>query len=357
MSQATKIGTVRVRTQSHGKQDISLYSNKRYFPDWDNGDYIAVRIDKNTVGYMYCSSTLHKNTSGGTTAQHIMTFRDRNGKLRYVYQNQPSVTEDTVLRTFTSGGSVTLISADENKYGCRIYGSNSRGYGGGNGKNGTNGDKVQTGNTGKPDYKPIYSYYYGSPGNGGAGGSAGARVYNTMILSPIEGGSYSYAANIEGLYGGGGGGGGGAGYGDALGGYGGAGGSAGGTPHGWYCDILSGVGVTSSLTVARGGIGGGNSGSRGETNDAYDCDGGVGGSAGDGHVGFVGGDGDENRAGYGGIGGSSTAIRNWTISNDSNGYVDNHSYNFNAYDNGRTNAVTNNGGIVVVKFKIAPYSS
>ena len=85
------------------EKEINLYDDFTSFSDYDNGNYIAVQADVNTVGYIYCNSELPEDTTN-----HFASFIDKNNSLRYAYtEEQVAETgQPSITYTFTTGYSV-----------------------------------------------------------------------------------------------------------------------------------------------------------------------------------------------------------------------------------------------------------
>lgn len=247
---------------------INLYDNKRLFPDFDGGDYIAVNTPRG-VGYMYCSSTLYK-VNDVTTSTLAFTFKDRDGNFRYVYTRQPNVSESLVTTLTTAVTDYSAITQEDFPCGGAIYVVSCRG------KNGNNGG---TGGKGE-------SYYAGSAGVGGVGGAGGNgwNVYftpssNWNIKGDKSENLYSTSFDLYTCqtYGGGGGGGGGAGAkGGGAGGAGGAGGSASPMPPGARVIFPSKTDVVITTTKRAGAFG--SNGSNGQSSELSGNSGGKGGN-------------------------------------------------------------------------------
>ena len=323
---------------------ISLYDNKRLFPDFDGGDYIAVNTSSG-VGYMYCSSTLY-TVNDVTTSNLAFTFKDRNGNLRYVYTKQPKVSESLVTTLTTAVTNYPAITQEDFPCGGAIYVTSCRGKKGNNGNNGGAGG----------------TYTDGSGGAGGAGGAGGNgwNVYftpssNWDITGDKSEDSYSTSFDLytRQTYGGGGGGGGGAGgAGGGAGGAGGAGGSASPMPPGARVIFPSKTDVVITTKKRAGGAGG--NGSNGETGYFSDNDGGSGGSV-SGYAGTVnggsGGDGKYDRGGNGGNG--ATYGYAWDIGRIGSTYnykQVNGVLSINPFSNTFANTVTSTSGVVITKF-------
>lgn len=335
---------------------INLYDNKRLFPDFDGGDYIAVNTS-NGVGYMYCSSTLYTTNYAGidvTTANLAFTFKDRNGNLRYVYTKQPKVSETLVTTLTTAVTDYSAITQEDFPCGGAIYVSSCRGKNGSNGGNGGAGGAYADGAG-------------GSGGKGGAGGN-GWNVYfapcsNWDITGNKSEDSYTTSFDLytAPTYGGGGGGGGGGGqrdyvigisYGAGAGGLGGECGYASPMPPGARVLFPSKTDVVIT-TTKRAGAAGAN-GLNGETGHRYDNDGGAGGAV-TGYVGTVyggaGGDGTEARGGYGGYG--ATYNYAWDIHSISSTYnykQVNGVLSITPTSDTFASMVTSTSGIVITKF-------
>ena len=82
------------------EKEINLYDDFTSFSDYDNGNYIAVQADVNTVGYIYCNSELPEDTTN-----HFTSFIDKNNSLRYAYtEEQVAETgQPSITYTFTTG--------------------------------------------------------------------------------------------------------------------------------------------------------------------------------------------------------------------------------------------------------------
>ena len=81
------------------EKEITLYDNPASFSDYDNGNYIAVQADTNTVGYIYCNSKLPKDTT-----THFASFIDKNNNLRYAYTKELTQSQSpSITYTFTTG--------------------------------------------------------------------------------------------------------------------------------------------------------------------------------------------------------------------------------------------------------------
>lgn len=324
---------------------INLYDNKRLFPDFDGGDYIAVNTPRG-VGYMYCSSTLYK-VNDVTTSNLAFTFKDRDGNLRYVYTKQPKVSESLVTTLTTAVTNYSAITQEDFPCGGAIYVSSCRG------KKGNNGGAGGKGGT----------YNDGSAGKGGAGGAGGNgwNVYFTPSSNwDISGNksedSYSTSFDLytRQTYGGGGGGGGGGGAGGFIGagGAGGAGGSASPMPPGARVIFPSKTDVVIT-TTKRAGAAGGN-GSNGESGYNADNDGGKGGAV-TGYAGTVnggnGGDGNVSKGGNGGNGATYNYF--WDINRISSTYnykQVNGVLSIDPFSNTFANTVTSTSGVVITKF-------
>lgn len=323
---------------------ISLYDNKRLFPDFDGGDYIAVNTSSG-VGYMYCSSTLY-TVNDITTSNLAFTFKDRDGNIRYVYTKQPKVSESLVTTLTTGVSDYPAITQEDFPCGGAIYVSSCRG------KNGNNGGSGGTGGT----------YADGSGASGGTGGAGGAgwNVYfapssNWDISGNKSEDSYStyfdlYTAPTYG--GGGGGGGGGGSKGGGTGGVGGLGGSASPMPPGARVLFPSKTDVVITTTIRAGAAGA--NGLPGQTGYYNDNDGGAGGAV-SGYVGTVyggaGGDGTISKGGNGGYG--ATYPYAWDIhsinSTDNYNQV-NGVLSIDPFSNTFANTVTSTSGVVITKF-------
>ena len=329
---------------------INLYDNKRLFPDFDGGDYIAVNTSSG-VGYMYCSSTLY-TVNDITTSNLAFIFKDRDGNLRYVYTKQPKVSESLVTTLTTAVTNYSAITQEDFPCGGAIYVSSCRG------KKGNNGGAGGVGG----------AYADGSGGKGGAGGAGGNgwNVYftpnsNWDISGNKSEDSYSTSFDLytHQTYGGGGGGGGGAGCAASAGaggagaaGAGGAGGSASPMPPGARVIFPSKTDVVIT-TTKRAGAAGAN-GSNGETGDHADNDGGNGGAV-TGYAGTVrggsGGDGDAFKGGNGGNGATySYAWDILPISSTYNYKQVNGVLSIDPFSNTFANTVTSTSGVVITKF-------
>ena len=323
---------------------INLYDNKRLFPDFDGGDYIAVNTSSG-VGYMYCSSTLYK-VNDVTTSNLAFTFKDRDGNLRYVYTKQPKVSESLVTTLTTAVTNYSAITQEDFPCGGAIYVSSCRG------KKGNNGGAGGKGST----------YNDGAAGKGGAGGAGGNgwNVYFTPSSNwDISGNksedSYSTSFDLytRQTYGGGGGGGGGAGgTGGGDGGSGGAGGSASPMPPGARVIFPSKTDVVIT-TTKRAGAAGAN-GSNGQAGYVNDNDGGNGGAV-TGYAGTVrGGNGGDGKTFKGGNGGNgATYVYAWDIDRISSTYnykQVNGVLSIDPFSNTFANTVTSTSGVVITKF-------
>lgn len=331
---------------------ISLYDNKRLFPDFDGGDYIAVNTSSG-VGYMYCSSTLY-TVNDVTTSNLAFTFKDRDGNFRYVYTKQPNVSESLVTTLTTAVTDYSAITQEDFPCGGAIYVVSCRG------KNGSNGNAGRAGG----------AYTDGSGGAGGAGGAGGngwnvyftpSSIWNITGDKSEDLYSTSFDLYTRQTYGGAGGGGGGGGqrkylggtaYTSGSGGSGGAGGSASPMPPGARVIFPSKTDVLITTTKRAGGSGG--SGGAGQTGYFNDNDGGSGGSV-SGYAGTVnggsGGDGSSVRGGSGGTG----ATYNYAYDIDRIGST----YNYEQVSgvlsiipssNTFANTVTSTSGVVITKF-------
>ena len=321
---------------------INLYNNKRLFPDFDGGDYIAVNTSSG-VGYMYCSSTLY-TVGGKTTSNLAFTFKGRDGNIRYVYTKQPNnITESLVTTLTTEVTKYSAIKQEDFPCGGAIYVVSCRGQNGDSGSNGGN-------------------YNGGSGGSGGAGGNGWNVKFTPSSFWNITGKKTSsiapYSTNFDlythETYGGGGGGGGGGGKPGYAVGSGGAGGSASPMPPGARVIFPSKTDVVITATKRPGGAG--DSGSNGENYNGNDGgnDGGYGGSVSvNGQIfsGEAGTTGNMYRGGNGGRG----ATYNYA------GDIEriSHAYSYDQvkgvlsidpYSNGFSNSVTSTSGIVITKF-------
>ena len=86
------------------EKEITLYDNPASFYDYDNGNYIAVQVDTNTVGYIYCNNKLPKDTT-----THFASFIDKNNNLRYAYTKELTQSQSQsspITYTFTTGYNV-----------------------------------------------------------------------------------------------------------------------------------------------------------------------------------------------------------------------------------------------------------
>ena len=322
---------------------INLHNNKRLFPDFDGGDYIAVNTPRG-VGYMYCSSTLYK-VNDVTTSNLAFTFKDRNGNLRYVYTKQPKVSESLVTTLTTAVTNYPAITQEDFPCGGAIYVSSCRG------KNGNNGGTGGTGGT--------YTDGPGASGGKGGAGGNGWDVYfapnsNWDIAGNKSEDSYSTSFDLytAPTYGGGGGGGGGGGSrGGGTGGAGGLGGSASPMPPGARVLFPSKTDVVIT-TTKRAGAAGAN-GLPGQTGYYNDNDGGAGGAV-TGYVGTVyggaGGDGAIGKGGNGGYG--ATYPYAWDIhSISSTNYKQvNGVLSIDPFSNTFAKTITSTSGVVITKF-------
>ena len=320
---------------------INLYNNKRLFPDFDGGDYIAVNTSSG-VGYMYCSSTLY-TVSGKTTSNLAFTFKGRDGNIRYVYTKQPNnITESLVTTLTTEVTNYSAIKQEDFPCGGAIYVVSCRGQNGDSGSNGV-------------------AYGGGSGGSGGAGGNGWNVKFTPSSFWNITGKKTNsiaqYSTNFDlcthETYGGGGGGGGGGGKPGYAVGSGGAGGSASPMPPGARVIFPSKTDVVITATKRPGGAG--DSGGEGGTlNGAGGNNGGYGGSvSGNGQI-FSGEAGETGNMYKGGKGGTGATYNYaWDIERISYTY----SYDqvkgvlsIDPYSNGFSNSVTSTSGIVITKF-------
>ena len=158
--------TVKFINNSSEIVTINLYNNKRLFPDFDGGDYIAVNTSSG-VGYMYCSSTLY-TVNGKTTSNLAFTFKGRDGNIRYVYTKQPNnITESLVTTLTTEVTNYSAIKQEDFPCGGAIYVVSCRGQNGDNGSKGGN-------------------YNGGYDGYGGAGGSASPMPPGARVIFPSK---------------------------------------------------------------------------------------------------------------------------------------------------------------------------
>ena len=344
----TLSSTVKFINNSSKIVTINLYNNKRLFPDFDGGDYIAVNTSSG-VGYMYCSSTLY-TVGGKTTSNLAFTFKGRDGNIRYVYTKQPNnITESLVTTLTTEVTNYSAIKQEDFPCGGAIYVVSCRGQ---NGYSGSNGGKYNGG----------YDGYGGSGGSGGAGGNGWNVKFTPSSFWNITGRKTSsiapYSTNFDlcthETYGGGGGGGGG-GIGSVAysAGSGGAGGSASPMPPGARVIFPSKTDVVITATKRPGGAG--DSGGKGENYDSPSGNnGGYGGSVsgnGKSFFGEAGRNGNKYQGGNGGAG--ATYNYAWDIERISYAY----SYDqvkgvlsIDPYSNGFSNSVTSTSGIVITKF-------
>ena len=342
----TLSSTVKFINNSSEIVTINLYNNKRLFPDFDGGDYIAVNTSSG-VGYMYCSSTLY-TVSGKTTSNLAFTFKGRDGNIRYVYTKQPNnITESLVTTLTTEVTNYSAIKQEDFPCGGAIYVVSCRGQ---NGDSGSNGEP----------------YVGGRGGSGGAGGN-GWNVYftpssfwditgnKTVSIRPYE---THFDLFTHETYGGGGGGGGGAassaGY---AAGSGGAGGSASPMPPGARVLFPSKTDVLIT-TTKRAGVTGGTGDDGGIATNGGNInpgnDGGSGGSvSGYGYT-FPGGAGERGIRYNGGKGGTGAT---YSVALDIERISHAYSYNqvkgvlsIDPYSNSFSNSVTSTSGIVITKF-------
>lgn len=329
-------------------REIKLYSDVTKFVDYDDGGYFSVH-DGNAYRYAYCSSRLYTNSEGNPTSCLICEFIGKDGNLRYMYTQQPNETEE-LYRTITSNVTdTTLMTEEDNEFGCYVYLVNTKGANGKSGENGGSGIITHYNKYGKPD-RGVDGY----GGNGGAGGSAGVSVNTSLTLN----GSSSLYASLEGMCGAGGGGGGGGGCFSggttSPGGYGGPGGTANNVSKAYKIRICNGNSITGSVTRSIDNNLNGKNGFAGQTGYWNDNDGGMGGTSGDGNGGGLGGDGKISRGGHGGYGGNAGSSRAGNISGTGTNRVLT-AENFDSSTNIFSNSIASTGGVVITKI-IASFS-
>lgn len=337
-----KTGTIR---------EIKLYSDVTKFVDYDDGGYFSV-YDGTAYRYAYCSSCLYTNSEGNPTSCLICEFIGKDGSLRYMYTQQPDESEELYKTITSSEISATLITKEDNEFGCYVYLVNTKGSNGKTGGNGASGVVTKYDGYGRPT-----NGRDGTAGSGGAGGSAGISVVTSLILDDGSNETLSLSALLDGMCGAGGGGGGGAGgyvniYGSyggiGYGGAGGAGGTANNVSKSYKIRIRNGNSITGNVNCYINSDLNGKSGYAGQTGHHDDNDGGMGGSAGDGNSGYVGGDGTSERGGYGGMGGSAGSSRTGSITGNGTTKVFS-TENFNSSTNTFSNSIASTGGVVVTK--------
>lgn len=330
-------------------REIVLYSDVTRFVDYDDGGYFSV-YDGTAYRYAYCSSRLYTNSEGNPTSCLICEFIGKDGNLRYMYTRQPDETEE-LYQTITSNVTdATLMTEEDNEFGCCVYLVNTKGSNGKSGENGGSGIITHYDKYGKPD-----KGHDGYGGNGGAGGSAGVSVNTSLTLN----GSSSLYASLEGMCGAGGGGGGGGGCFSggsttSPGGYGGSGGTANNVSKAYKVRICNGNSITGSVTRSVNSNLNGKNGIAGQTGYWNDNDGGMGGTSGDGNGGGIGGDGKIDRGGHGGAGGNAGSSRAGSISGNGTNRVLT-SENFDSSTNTFSNSIASTGGVVITKI-IASFS-
>lgn len=333
--------TVKIIDKTSTIRTVTLYDNKENFSDYDGGDYIAFH-DGTAFRYAYCSSVLYTKSTGDPTSYLICNFIDKNGNIRYMYTQQPDEKE-VLYKTITSNVSgATLISQEDNEFGCCVYLVNTKGSNGSNGGNGSSGVI-----TSYDKYNNPVSGRDGSAGAGGGGGSAGISVYASLSV-----GGSSLNMTLEGMCGAGGGGGGGAGgYSSGTvgaGGYGGVGGIANNVSKAYKIRICNGISIIGGLVRNINSSFSGKNGYAGETGYRNDNDGGTGGASGDGNAGWPGGDGNVSRGGTGGTGGSAGSSRVGSIAGTGTTKVL-ATANFDSSTNAFSNSIASTGGMVVTK--------
>ena len=85
--------------KSGEEKEITLYDNPASFSDYDGGTYIAVQVDTNTVGYIYCNSELPEDTT-----THFASFIDKNNNIRYAYTEELTQSQSQSIKyTFITG--------------------------------------------------------------------------------------------------------------------------------------------------------------------------------------------------------------------------------------------------------------
>ena len=331
--------------KSSSIREIELYDDKTKFIDYDDGGYFSV-YDGTAYRYAYCSPRLYTNSEGNPTSYLICKFIGKDGNLRYMYTQQPDETEE-LYQTITSNVTdTTLITGEDNEFGCYVYLVNTKGSNGKAGGNGGSGVITSYNKYGYPNNGKD-----GSAGSGGAGGSAGISVATSLTLNDGFDETYDLSLLLHGMCGAGGGGGGGAGCYYAgntySGGAGGSGGTANNVSKAYKVRICNNNSITGSVTRSINSSLSGKAGSAGETGYWDDNDGGAGGASGDGNFGSFGSDGSKT-GGKGGTGGSAGSSRTGSISGTGTSKVLT-TANFNSSTNTFSSSIASTGGVVVTK--------
>lgn len=333
-------------------REITLYDDVKKFIDYDDGGYFSV-YDGTKYRYAYCSSRLYTNSEGDPTSYLICEFIGKDGNLRYMYTRQPDEKEELFKTITSNAASSTLISQEDNEFGCCVYLVNTKGSNGGNGKNGSSGVITSYDKYNKPN-----GGHDGTAGAGGAGGSAGISVSTNLVLDDGSDKTLGINASLAGMCGAGGGGGGGAGgymsgtigydgY-VGAGGTGGAGGTANNASMAYKIRICNGISIIGGLVRNVNSSFSGKNGYVGQTGYSNDNSGGVGGTSGDGHGGSVGGYGNDKRGGTGGTGGSAGSARVGGMTGTGTVKVLS-TANLNSSTNAFSNSIASTGGMVITK--------